>query len=468
MLAAYCWPQSASAGEVVELTCEAKTFALSIIREGAEDRIVHRATARDVDPSLPIEIDADWPSGFYRVEVAAAEQRGDAFFVVRPRAADQGRADAMFVLSTSTYAAYNDFGAPSFYTGAHESSLTRALPSGFIHEPNQEQYLAARLAQDQRAMRAFYDSGRSIWSMCAGWSNWERRFARWAEQLGVTIHYAVSQDLDRDPTLLDGYPMYLSVGHDEYWSKGMRDAVEGYVDAGGHAAFFSGNTSFWQIRYADDYTRITAYKNDIDDDPVRGTAQEQLLSTMWSDPLVGRPENEMTGVSFTHGGYARIRGAPNGSGGYTVWRPNHWALEGLKLQAGDLLGTARAVIGYECDGCEMALVDGRPVPTGRDGTPIDFEIVGTAPAHLWATDEAPSTLPDHYIGELNWVAARLGGADTPEIRERFAYGRAVLGSFRRGAGEVFTTGCTDWAYGLGDPMVDQVTANVIRRFGWSP
>lgn len=187
---------------------------------------------------------------------------------------------------------------------------------------------------------------------------------------------------------------------------------------------------------------------------------------MWSDPLVGRPENEMTGVSFTHGGYARINGAPTGSGGYTLWRPGHWALDGLELMAGDLLGTAKAVIGYECDGCEMTLVDGRPVPTGRDGTPIDFEIVATAPAHLWATDEAPAALPDHYIGELNWVAARLGGADTPEMRERFAYGRAVMGSFRRGGGEVFTTGCTDWAYGLGDPQVDRVTINVLRHFGW--
>ena len=27
---------------------------------------------------------------------------------------------------------------------------------------------------------------------------------------------------------------------------------------------------------------------------------------MWSDPLVGRPESEMTGVSFTRGGYAHM------------------------------------------------------------------------------------------------------------------------------------------------------------------
>ncbi len=34
------------------------------------------------------------------------------------------------------------------------------------------------------------------------------------------------------------------------------------------------------------------------------------LSTMWSDPVVGRPENQLTGVSFTRGGYAHLAHSP--------------------------------------------------------------------------------------------------------------------------------------------------------------
>ena len=60
----------------------------------------------------------------------------------------------------------------------------------------------------------------------------------------------------------------------------------------------------------------------------------------------------------------------------------------------------------------------------------------------------PPALHDSYIGELNWVAERLGGGDTAANRARFEKGHAVMGTFRRGKGEVFTTGCTDWAYGL--------------------
>ena len=261
-----------------------------------------------------------------------------------------------------------------------------------------------------------------------------------------------------------GYRAYLSVGHDEYWSERMRDSVEAFVDAGGNAAFFSGNTSFWQVRFEDDYTKVVGYKLALEDDPVYGTDRQHTLSTMWCDPLVGRPENRMTGVSFTRGGYAHMPNSPQGTGGYTIWRPEHWAFSGLALRAGDQLGAEPVVVGYECDGCELTLRDGLPVPTGRDDTPPDFAVLGTAPAHLWETSEGADGLPDSYVGELNWVAERLAGADTPENRARFAHGRAVMGSFRRGRGEVFTTGCTDWAYGLEDPGVARVTENVLRRF----
>ncbi len=172
----------------------------------------------------------------------------------------------------------------------------------------------------------------------------------------------------------------------------------------------------------------------------------------------------MTGVGFARAGYAHLENAPRGTGGYTVWRPEHWVFEGLSLLAGDVLGAEPVVVGYECDGCELQLEHGRPVPTGADGTPKSMQVLATAPAHLWETAERPAALQSVGPAELNWVAERLGGADTPENRERFAHGHAVMGSFQRGRGEVFTTGCTDWAFGLDDPAVSRVTRNVIDRF----
>jgi len=479
MIDAYCWPQSAAAGDTVDLAISSSgaTCEVEVVRQGADDvTYLHHdvvPTTVQVVPddaasagcgwssTVKIAIEAHWPSGFYLVRLRSDHgETAHAFFVVR--ATEPG--EALLVLSTSTWAAYNDWGGPSFYTGGHVSSQQRPLPPGFLSKPSPEKYRVARFGRMPRPEVEAYFAQHSYWSAAAGWGNWERLFARWAEGEGIALDYATSTDLHRNPDLLTPYQLYLSVGHDEYWSEPMRDQVEGFVERGGAAAFFSGNTSFWQIRFEHDETQVVGYKTDLADDPVFDTDDQRLLSTMWSDPLVDRPENHLTGVSFTRGGYAHMPNAPQGTGGYTIWRPEAWPFEGLTMRPGDVLGAEPVVVGYECDGCELTLEDGLPVPTGADGTPKDFVVLGTAPAHLWLTEEGAAGLPDSYIGELNWVAERLGGADTPETRARYANGRAVLGTFQRGAGEVFTVGCTDWAYGLGDPAVAQVTRNVLSRY----
>lgn len=481
MIAAYCFPQSALPGESIAVHCSttASRYRFEVVRQGAADSPVFQSRElRGVEHPLPddaasrgcgwptaaaIEIGDEWSSGFYLVRFRDADGgTAEAFFVVRAKRPGK----TLLVLSTSTWAAYNDWGGPSYYTGGVASSLERPLPKGFLARPDVERFRAARAAElPAEEVAGYLGAGYSFWVVSAGWSAWERLFVEWAEGEGISLDYAVSADLEAVPGLLDPYRLYLSVGHDEYWSWKMRDAVEGFVARGGRAAFLSGNTAFWQIRWEDRFRRQVAYKMDIEGDPMFGGERQRELTTMWSDPLVGRPENHMTGVSFTRGGYARVPNAPRGTGGYEVHRPEHWVFAGTGLGRGDILGAEPAVVGYECDGCEIVERDGVLVPTGADGTPADFEILASAPAHLWTTEEAAGAgLPPSTAGELNWVALRLGGADDEANRQRFGRGRAVMGTFRRGRGEVFTTGCTDWAFGLADPQVARVTRNVLDRF----
>ena len=481
MLDAYCWPQSGRPGDLIDLAISGDVgpCRVDVIRIGERSETVH--TIADVsvaeqavpdnvavdgcgwDATVQLVIDPAWKTGFHLIRVTATNgETCDAFVVVRP--AEPG--DTLLVLSTSTWAAYNDWGGPSFYTGGHRSSQQRPLPAGFLDKERPEYFRMAGFLDMPRDDRRAHFAEYSLWSCAAGFANWERLFVEWAEREGLELDYATSLDLAQEPDLLDAYSVYVSVGHDEYWSASMRDHVESWVDRGGHAVFLSGNTSFWQVRFeeADDH-QVVGYKLDFDQDPVVGTDAESSVSTMWSDPLTGRPEAEMTGVSFTRGGYAHVRNAPRGSGGYTIWQPEHPYFDGVDLLAGDILGGDPVIVGYECDGTELTLVDGRPVATGSGGTPANFEVLGTAPAHLWATDEGAPGLPDTYVGELNWVAERLGGSDTPANRAKFGSGRAVMGCFTRGKGSVFTVGCTDWAYGLVDPLVSQVTRNVIGVHG---
>lgn len=483
MIAGYCWPQSGGHSESIDLFCHttANTFNIEVVRQGAQDKTVLTQAnitgiAQDVSGDIAVEgsrwrggfkltIAPEWRSGFYLVRLEDADgNKAQAFFVVR----SSESADATLVLATSTWNAYNTWGGASYYTGGHVTSPMRPLQPGFLEKADPHLHRIAKYKDwTPEEMQAFRATGYDSWSMAAGWANWEMLFVRWAEQQGYRLNYATSLDLDRDPSLLDKSRAYISIGHDEYWSTAMRNTVENFIDAGGNAAFFSGNTAFWQVRFEADYRQMVGYKCDIELDPMYDPTGAPELSTMWSDPLVGRPENEMTGVSFTRGGYAHMPNSPEGTGGYSVWQPDHWAFAKTQQKLGSTLGADGMVVGYECDGCELTESNGRPIASGLD-SPLDFEVLGTATARLWETEQAPSTLADNYIGELNWVAERLGGEDTLENRERFSNGHAVMGIFRRGKGEVFTTGCTDWAYGLKDKDVAQVTSNVIDRFSQPP
>ena len=140
-----------------------------------------------------------------------------------------------------------------------------------------------------------------------------------------------------------------------------------------------------------------------------GTADERFLTGVWSDRRIGRPETSTIGLTFTRGGYSRYGlGVPRASGAYTVHRPEHWAFDGTDLRYGDALGLADTIVAYEVDGCELATVDGLPVPTHADGAPASLEVLATAPARLWAQDEQPSRYA-HEPGELENTAMALFG-----------------------------------------------------------
>lgn len=481
-LEAYCRPPSVGRDELVELcvSTDAATFDVVVAREGAPpepvwhaDHVAGRAHGTPDDASSngcgwpsAIEIPiGDRRSGYYAVMVSAGDERADAFLVVRPDPSHP--APILLVLSTTTWHAYNDWGGPSLYTGGTRVSFERPFAKGFLVKPEP----IGRMMQpepDREAMgfrnwaRA---RGLSDWCGGAGWFTYERTFTRWAEANGYRIDVAVSQDLERHPEILEGPRLFLSAGHDEYWSWGMRDALDGFVERGGNAAILSGNTCFWQVRFDDDHAGMTGYKYRADEDTVLGTGEERLLTGCWSDRRVGRPETSTTGLTFTRGGYSRYGlGAAESPGAYTVHRPEHWAFDGTGLVAGQGFGGADAIVAYECDGCAFEVgPDGTPVPTGVDGAPEGLEILATGPAHLWARHEQPTRYA-HEPGELEACSMAVFGDASPEHVAELGDGHAVLAAFERsGGGTVVNAGVTDWVLGLGDPVVERITRNLLDR-----
>ena len=127
----------------------------------------------------------------------------------------------MLELATNTWNAYNDVDGPNLYTGAVELSFARPLAPGMLAKDDDD--AAARRAR-LRALDA--RPGLTTWHGMAGWAGQERRFVRWAEASGIELGYATNADLEQHPDVLDGCRLLLSVGHDEYWTWGMRDTVE--------------------------------------------------------------------------------------------------------------------------------------------------------------------------------------------------------------------------------------------------
>jgi len=489
----YCWPQSAVGGDEVGLHLSSsggRPVRVEVARVGARRDVVLRADAvaagEHAVPSrassegcgwpsaLSIRVDPSWRSGYYEVlleiDVGDKVRRDRAFFVVRPT----GGARIVLALATNTWHAYNDFGGTNLYNGGTHVAMRRPMAPGYLFKPpgKGRRVTGTGEPDPQNAAHVGYLQLNHLsgWAGSAGWPDWELPFLQWAEHEGFEVAVCSNADLEEHPEVLDGARLYLSVGHDEYWSRGMRDTVEGFVARGGNAAFFSGNTSLWQVRIeGDDHDVMIGYKAFLKSDPVLGTDRESETTTFWSDVVVARPENEMTGVSFTRGGYHRIgRNVTSGAGGYTVHRADHWIFDGTGLGYGDVLGAEATVVGYECDGCVFTYRDGLPYPTGEDGTPDTFEILGSCPTRHFTADTAPRPPKPGEPSELEYIAARVFGTRDEAAVDRIRHGHAVLGAYTNDAGAtVVTSGSTDWAHGLAarEPRIERITRNILHRLG---
>ena len=435
-------------------------------------------------------IPEDWRPGGYLITLSAERggerggERVEEHHLILVRAAEQAaRPGIVLLCATPTWVAYNCWGGSSAYEGitgpegdrfSPVLSLDRPWTRGFCRLPEGAPRAVPETPPRPGEMVRYpymewaYAYGYSKKYASAGWASYERLFARWAEAAGYALDFATLHDLHADPALLDDYACAVIVGHDEYWTAEMRDAVDAWVEAGGRVARFAGNF-FWQVRMEDDARRQVCHKYfAAEQDPVRGGPEQDRLTGAWEIPQIARPGALTFGVNGFAGVYAGLgHCAGRGPGGFTIYRPEHWAFAGAEIGYGDVLGAGARIYGYEVDGLDYEIRDGLPFPTGKDGAAPEVEILGLG---LGTSVEA-----DHgvwgetlYIGEEGgrWEAAALHGDPTEEQIASAARGNGVIVHWPRGRGEVFTAGTCEWVMGLkrGDRQVERVTRNVLDRF----
>jgi hypothetical protein len=273
-----------------------------------------------------IPIGEDWVSGVYvaRLLLTSGEHAGlDALvpFVVRPPLGTS--AEILVQQPVTTAQAYNNWGGKSLYTS------------------NSSEQLAA--------VKVSFDRPYAAWSeivVNARWPFvWDYPLLRFLEREGFDIAYTTDIDTHREPWSLSGHRLLVTSGHDEYWTREMRDAFDGAVGAGVNLACMGANTCYWQMRFEDDERTIVEYRwRAQDPEPDRALKTEKFR-----DLLPKRPECALWGVQYQDG-----LGKPAEPRHYELAREclGHPWLEGTGFEYPARL---QGLVGYEWDAIQEGL-----------------------------------------------------------------------------------------------------------------
>ena len=364
-------------------------------------------------------------------------------FVVRN---DASHSDILVQTSDETWEAYNDYGGNSLYT------CTIDCPSG-----DPADYKGADAVSYNRPLDGDLttDGGDSDPYYA------EYQLIYWLEENGYDVSYTDGGTVDSDGALLKNHKIFISSGHDEYWSPGQRANVASALAAGVNLAFFSGNEMFWKTRWGPSidgsntpYRTLTTYKEthynaQVDpEDPPTWTGA-------WADPRFsppadgGQPANALTGEQFlvnsgtldmtVPGQYAKLR----------FWR--NTAVANLTSSQTLTLAPGQGTVGYEWDADE----DNGFRPAG------EFDMSSTTGSGLQAFTD--------YGSDLN---------DDATATHHITMYRAPSGAL------VFGAGTVQWSWGLAnvnmwgsagpstsippDKNMQQATVNLFADMGVQP
>ena len=274
------------------------------------------------EPCTTLEIPKDWLSGVYLGKLSATKHRYQSYviFIVR----DDRAADFVFQCSDNTWQAYNAW--PDNY-------------SLYINDRKDGKILVSgvRVSYDRPYGKYTQIFDNPLSQGSGEFLLWEFPLAFWMEKHGYDVTYCSNTDVHADVKCLTRAKTFLSVGHDEYWSRQQYDHVLAAVKAGVNVAFLSGNTCCFVAPYSPSakkapnriLTRAGRYggirlkeKKFMADLPVEAPNEATLIGAQTVTPF-------------------------NGSGDWIVKRPEHWMFEGTKMKKDDRIP---GLVGWEFQG----------------------------------------------------------------------------------------------------------------------
>jgi hypothetical protein len=374
---------------------------------------------------------------------------GQVFFIVRN---DAGQSHILFQTADETWQAYNPYGGHSLYGDTGFSLTDRAYKVSYnrpFNTPNLES---------------------------ASWVfNAEYPMVRWLEANSYDVAYFTSVDAARNGNLIANHKIYLSVGHDEYWSGQKRANVEAARDAGVSLAFLSGNEGFWKTRWEKSidgsktpYRTLVCYKETLGPSatPAATAAVDPLDPPTWTgtwrdptkSPLAdgGRPENALNGTIFRVNGPGSDNTTlsikvPAADGKMRFWRNTAVANQ----SAGQTWTLPSGTLGYEWD---------------------DEEDNGFRPAGLFHLSTAGYKMTTDYLLDYGGI---YGAGTVTHHLTLYRYYNNVGQQDQSPLGLVFGAGTVQWSWGLdadhdnsigtaADLNMQQATVNLLADMGAQP
>jgi hypothetical protein len=264
----------------------------------------------------------------------------------------------------------------------------------------------------------------------------EYPLVKWAEQHGLDVTYATDLTVQEHPGYLLRHKVLLSLGHDECWSYGEREAAVKAYQQGMNIVFFAASPVLRHVRTQASPLgpdrELVDYR-DSAADPLDGHGNPmQVTGNEWSNPPSSWPEYDFVGDVYS--GFLE----PGVHTGFTVADASAWVFAGTGLRDGEVIP---GVVASDVDQFARA-----------EGQPADDQIFGHSP-----------------------VAARAGQSNiSPWFSDMTYYTNATTGA------GVIDSGTNNWIPALDGrsgchpggvcewAMVQRITGNIFKLFGQGP
>lgn len=222
-------------------------------------------------PSIQVKTTAtDWPQGDYLFKLVAST--GLQSYIPLTIRDDASTAAYVIDNDVTTWQAYNLYGGYDLYQGPHGYATRSRIVS--------------------------FDRPYTLGTGGGDFNGNELHVVSLMEGLGLDVTYSTDVDLDEQPALLLNHKVFLSLGHDEYYSLAMRNALEAGLGKGVNLIFFGANAIYRHVRFQPSPLgpdRMEIDYKDATEDPLNGKDNADVTPVAWRDPPNNKPESVIIG-----------------------------------------------------------------------------------------------------------------------------------------------------------------------------